>query len=472
MNRAVASIVAYLLFLLSPRTLPAVTPAAPTPQDPAKSATAFVDVSVVDVTRGVVVPHQSVLVRAGRIETVGPVQDIRLPRDVHQVDGRGLVLMPGLADMHVHLRSPSELISYLAYGVTTVANLGGAVAEAPDILGYKRLIAAGALIGPTIYTTGPLIDASPLIFKDVSVKADSPEEVRQVVGAHKAAGYDMVKIYQRLEPPVYDALITSAREEGICAVGHVPQTITLMHALESGQAMIAHAAFFLEPLLEESGQAYDLEKLAPLIEAMWSHDVTVMPTLVATLRHPELGDNEFDAVYQHPEMRFLHPSVERVWRQTTPQTLGRYVRDPALTNPFVLLLTKQLHETGVLMLLGTDAPAALPGLFPGLSAHMEMAAFVRAGLTPAEVLEIATRSAGEFVTRHIDPHDFFGEIRAGWRADLVLLRRDPLENLEHALDIAGVMARGRWLTSEDLAALRSEMVKQFGSARAGETPPK
>src|SRR5436190_964129 len=87
---------------------------------------AFVDVTVVPMDTERTVPHQTVLVRDGRIAAMGPAAEVAVPETAQRIDGRGRFLMPGLTDMHAHLHSPHEFPLYLANGVTTVYNLHGA----------------------------------------------------------------------------------------------------------------------------------------------------------------------------------------------------------------------------------------------------------------------------------------------------------------------------------------------------------
>ena len=112
------------------------------------------------------------LIRDDRIAAVGPAQQIRLPRAVRRVDGRGTYLLPGLADMHVHFTFPPELASetvpiqdrfallVVANGITTVRNMWATT----EVLALKRGIESGAVLGPTIYTAGSLFDGDPPIF--------------------------------------------------------------------------------------------------------------------------------------------------------------------------------------------------------------------------------------------------------------------------------------------------------------------
>jgi imidazolonepropionase-like amidohydrolase len=96
-----------------------------------------------------------------------------------------------------------------------------------------------------------------------------------------------------------------------------------------------------------------------------------------------------------------------------------------------------LHARGVRMLMGSDLPNPL--MVPGFAVHEELAALVRAGLTPFDAIATATRNAGEFMGG-----DRFGVVLAGARADLVIVAADPLADVARLRQPASVMARGRW----------------------------
>src|SRR4029453_14294883 len=119
---------------------------------------------------------------------------------------KGRYLMPGLADMHVHLYAAEELPLYPVNGVTSVFNLNGR----PGPLAWRRKIAAGELLGPTIYTAGPTFD-----------HPRTPEEAVAEVDRQSAAGYDAVKIYNQVSAAEYPALTAEAQKKNLVLVGHV-----------------------------------------------------------------------------------------------------------------------------------------------------------------------------------------------------------------------------------------------------------
>jgi imidazolonepropionase-like amidohydrolase len=121
---------------------------------------AFVNVNIVPMDRERVLENHAVLIEAHRIIEISPMDTFELPKDVRVIDGEGGYLMPGLADMHVHLNidpNPDFMRLFLAEGVTTIRNLNAL----PDHLEWRDQVLRGERIGPTIYTSGPVIVGPP-----------------------------------------------------------------------------------------------------------------------------------------------------------------------------------------------------------------------------------------------------------------------------------------------------------------------
>lgn len=437
---------------------------------PSSGVFAFVNVNVIPLDRERLLERQTVIVRDDRIVSIVPTTRSRAPRDATLIDGSGKFLMPGLADLHIHLRSTDELLSYLAYGVTTVMHLSGATGGAPDLLGNRAALARGELLGPTLYASGPTLDGDPPIFPNVSVAVRTPEDARRVVAEQKRAGYDLLKVYNRLAPEVYDALLTAAMEQGLAVVGHVPRQVGMERALRSGQAMIAHGEEYFFTYFGGANDAQmqggvvtqpDERKIAGIAEATRAASVAVTPNLsfiASTKRQLE----DLSGVFADAELRYLHPNARRMWQANNPtrrRDLDQFTARERVKYPFVRRLTKGLSDAGVLLLLGTDSSA--PGLFPGQSAHLELRELVAAGLTPYQALATGTSNAGRFVAERVRPADKFGVVAVGHRADLLLLESNPLERIENISTLVGVMARGEWLTKDRLQQLREGLAESY-----------
>ncbi|MCI0489236.1 MAG: amidohydrolase family protein [Blastocatellia bacterium] len=462
-----------LLIIACANLLPAQSRQEPVPQSKNK-AVAFINVNVVPMDREHVLVARTVIVRDGIISEIGPAGTTNVPDDALRIDGRGRYLMPGLADLHIHLRSTDEFLSYLAYGVTTVLHLSGAQSGAPDLLEYRERLARNEMLGPTLYTSGPVVDGDPPIFRSVSVAVTTAEGARRVVAEQKRAGYDLIKVYNRLPPEAYTALIAAAKKEGLAVVGHIPRQVGVERALDAGQAMIAHGEEYFFAYFGGASDARlqggkltppDETKIPGIAKATRDAGTAVTPNLsfiAATERQLE----DINAVLTDSETRYLHPNVLRMWKSnnfTNRRDIEMFAERERIKYPFVKKLTRGLSDAGVLLLLGTDSSA--PGLFPGQSAHLELRELVSAGLTPYQALATGTRNAGEFITKHVRRARAFGTVSVGARADLLLLAKNPLEDISNVSALDGVMVRGQWLSAERLKQLREEMASSYEQGR-------
>ncbi|HEX4452617.1 MAG TPA: hypothetical protein VH143_17185, partial [Kofleriaceae bacterium] len=131
--------------------------AEPPPPSYQGHVTAFVDIAVATMESAAIAPHQTVLIDGKSITAFGPAAAIEVPAGATVIDGRGKFLIPGLHDMHVHLDHTHGMLElFVAAGVTTVRNMAGS----PRTVALKKLTASGAVLGPTIYTTGPFVDGA------------------------------------------------------------------------------------------------------------------------------------------------------------------------------------------------------------------------------------------------------------------------------------------------------------------------
>lgn len=237
----------------------------PPPQDSSAPAElAIRDVTVVDVARGTLLPHRTVLVNAGRITAVLPAQPGDPPAQT-AVDGRGAYLIPGLWDMHVHLTlnaAPAEFDMPLmvANGVLGVREM---VSDCPEwtwlrrragvdcltqIRAWQQAIEAGDLLGPRILATGSwIVDDPDYVSLDAPeyFHMDSPERGRRLAEHYEEVGVDFVKIYSGVSPAGFSALVEHARQLGLDVAGHAPLTISAIEASEAGQRSFEHARVFL-----------------------------------------------------------------------------------------------------------------------------------------------------------------------------------------------------------------------------------
>ncbi len=432
-----------------------------------ESPLVFLSVNVLPMTAGEpVLRNQTVLVEDGRITAMGRTGSLRVPGHATRIDGQGKYLMPGLADMHVHLEHfdrPEYLRLFLIHGVTMVRSMDGR----PGILDWKRQTASGALPGPDIHTAGPVLDGSPPR-RDDNLALATPEEARRAVNEQADVGYDFLKVYDNLAPDVFRAIMDEAATRNMPVVGHVPDAVGLDTFLTSGIRSIEHVGDFADSLAamqpdevvpdsltRRLGFPADQARIEALAAKVAASRVWVIPTLIT--------DDRLVAPPADVERWVSDPEIATVdrgiltyyWRGALARSAGRLGVDDwrwvDRGRQNRLAVIGAFHRAGVPLMTGTDTPN--PFVFPGSSMHDELANYVAAGLTPAEALTLATREPARFLGQS----QAWGTIEAGKRANLLLLDANPLEDISATRRIAGVVIGGRWLSSERLGQMRLEV---------------
>lgn len=218
---------------------------------PAGKTVAFVDVNLIPMDSERLLMGQTVIVRDGIIETIGDSGQVVVPEGAQVINGTGKYLLPGLVDMHVHVEDENDLLLYAANGVTSVRNLWGNTEKKmfmgmPNQLVLREQIKRGEMFGPTIYTSGPIMEGNPATTPLMTV-FERPEQAAESVAWQKEQGYDFIKVYDNLSAATYQAILQAAREQEIPVVGHVPFEVGLEAALGSGQVTIEHLSGYNDP---------------------------------------------------------------------------------------------------------------------------------------------------------------------------------------------------------------------------------
>lgn len=457
----------------------------PGPDPGAGSVTAFVDVNVVPMDAERVVEGRTVLVQGEAIVEIGPASSVQVPADARVVEGTGRWLMPGLADMHTHLgvnwaeftnqRPPEEglqemaegqMLLYLANGVTTILDMGRFGAP---ILRWRGEVIEGLYPGPTIYAAHWL--RGPTGTPDGGPSRDAPttpSSARQFVRETVADGYHLLKLYNWPSRDVVLAAMDEAEAQGLGIAGHFPQTLPTREVLGSGMDLVTHAEAYLWALFDNR---VDDGRVSDAVAMTRDADAWVSTTLGVTKWEASVwGGNRagIDAFWALPEVRYMHPTEVGLHREG----LEGVRWNPPGAEPggydsrygFVLRYTRAFYDAGVRLVIGTDSPTVLGAA--GFSLRRELDIVQRElGLSPYQVLELATRNAGDFVEEHVPETSRFGRVEVGRRADLLLLEANPLESLENVGRRVGIMARGRLYLEDELQAGIEELAARYAGGR-------
>jgi len=413
--------------------------AAPGHAADAKPTLALVGGQVIDGYEGPPIPDGTVLVAGDKIVAVGPRKDVVVPPGTTVIDTSGMSVLPGLMDMHVHLMilghsdyehwdktymsrfrdviMPIAAKQLLMSGVTTARDLG---APLEDILAVKKRIEKGEIPGPRLFVSGPFIQHRPYFEYESFVRwgVDGPEDARAKVQKIVDAGVDVVKLIdqdQMTEEEVR-AVVETAHKAGRPVVAHAHREDEIRIGLKHGIDCFEHTGLATEPgypedILSAIRKRNNTLYWCPTVEGLFLADYTAR-TFPQRLEDP---------AWQKDVPKDIVADIRRSLLDLTHLdyfTLT-FRRLPTLANKF-----RQLHETGVTMLVGTDS--GIPGNFHTDSTWRELDTWVRLGMTPMQAIAGATRWPARFLKKENE----LGTLARDRTADVIAVRGDVLTHVD------------------------------------------
>ncbi len=402
---------------------PQARPAAP---DRSSGSVAITDATVIDVATGGRRTGVIVLTRGDRIAAIGA--GIAIPRDASRVNGKGKLLIPGLWDMHTHHQGTGAecLDLFVAKGVVGTRDMGG---DADFILPLRERVSSGAVLGPEIVASGPMLDDAPPGFM-YRRRVTNAQEAREAVRDLKRLGVDFIKVHDHTPREVFFAIADEAPKVGLSFAGHVPIAVTVEEAADAGIRSIEHLANYRVFDECSTGDTYSASDCARLFDKLAAKGVWQTPTMAFFQTIPDVFSG---APLAHAE--YASDSLLALTRDNVKlSNLDAKVLDKfRLAGRLSLQAIHDLHARGNRFLAGCD------GLVPGFCLHDELEWLTRAGFSPLEALQTATINPARFLGRGA----WQGTVEVGKRADLLLLDADPLLDIRNTTGIAAVIVRGK-----------------------------
>ena len=394
-----------------------------------------------------------VWVESGRIKAVGP--HLQTAANVREIDAHGDTLLPGLIDAHTHAWADA-LKQSLLFGVTTELDM---FSDPKFDAGVRTREAAGQNHDAAdLRSAGTLVTVEKGHGTEYGIKIPvlaSPADAQSFVDARLAEGSDYIKIiydnggaygltFPTLTKEELAAVVAAAHKRHKLAVVHIGSQAGARDAIEAGADALVH-------IFEDEPPAPDFPKLAK------DHHAFV----VATLTVNESVTGKASGVSLVTDAR-LSPYIDAASATNLKKS---FPRGPASKVDFsnALAAVAALHKAGVPVLAGTDAPN--PGTAHGVSIHRELQLLVQAGLTPAEALSAAT-SVPARAFGLIDR----GRIAPGLRADLLLVKGDPTQDITATRDIVTIWKTG-FACDRAPARAAVEKEKQDAAAARAAAPP-
>lgn len=386
---------------------------------------AIVDVTVVDVLSGQLLPNRTVTIRDQTIVDV----DTRRPPDatVRTLDGSGKFLIPGLWDMHAH-RFETWLALDVANGVTGIRDMGN---DLDEILRLRAATLASEVVGPRIVAAGPILDDAPADWP-LRQRVRNAGEGRAAVQQLKRRGVDLIKVHNFTPRDAFFAIVEEARQLQLPVAGHIPLNVTIEEAIETGLTSIEH---FSEDGRAwqgcSGGRTYRADSCAPFFSRLAANGIWQTPTLVAITARGAAGTAE--SRIRREDLVYVPQAVAALWaaEQAALTPSGRLaLNESGAVAPVV---AKDMARAGVGILAGCDSGVA------GFCVHAELELMVNGGMTPLEALRTATINSA----RYLGFGERMGSVSAGKAADLVLLDGNPIADIANVRRVRAVVLRGR-----------------------------
>lgn len=413
--------------------------------------------SSIDLATGAI-SKTTIFISDGRIKKITPSNATENFEANETIDATGKFILPGFWDNHVHFRGGDSLIGanknflnlFIANGITTVRDAGGDLTS--SVLDWRKQIAAGTLVGPTIFTSGPKIDGAKGTWAG-SLEVTSEVAIQKALDSLQGIPSDFVKIYDsRISGELYLKTIAEAEKRNLITSGHMPFTVRLDEAVDSGIDAIEHLYYIMKGCASNEKEVTEkLQKkeigfwdAMPLLMGKYEdstaqktffhlkgHKVYVVPTLHIgkTLSYLDEVDHSTDEYLKYMSAGIIKTYEGRINR--VKNASKKAVADRKNLDKFFGRLTKSLSDAEVGLLAGSDSGAFNSYTYPGISLHKELQEMVANGISPLNALRTSAYNGSKFLKQEVD----HGSIAVGKISDLVLLDENPLEDIENTQKI-------------------------------------
>lgn len=441
-------------------------------------------VNIVDVEKGNIISNKQVVITGGIISQIAD-GDIRLKIKADTViDGKGKYLIPGLWDMHTHVWNDATTFPLLiANGVTGIR---GMFENMYGVNKWRENIRNKKITGPELYVAGPIVDGPKPIWPGSVAVSNEAEGRRAVDSLKNKLKVDFIKTYSLLSYDSYMAIADECKKQAIVFAGHVPNEVSVVEAAQAGQKSQEHLYGMMEVASDSSEywfayqkgmikdsswkqrstrkdflfRTYNEAKLKTALRQIKQTNTFICPTLTVNRGIANINDT---SLLSDPRMEYMGAFMKNTWdyrkdfrfKTWTQVDFDQTKREYELK----LKITRMIYDAGIPLLAGTDFPN--PHCYIGFGLHDELELMVKAGLTPAAALQTAT----------INPAKYFnieqtsGSVAVNKNADLVLLSKNPLENINNTRSIDMVFVKGKAFTRAQLQAMLDSVKKMLAGIR-------
>ena len=442
--------------------------------DVTSKPTSITNVSILSPDGNRFIENQTVSIDNGiiiRIDSINPSSSNHLI-----IDGQGKYLIPGLVDSHVHTwQSPNDLLLYVANGVTHIREMMGSAQH----LEWRQEIEEGKRLGPKMFVASNKVQSFGrfkgwfMNWTQGNINLIQSDDAISTLQSLSNEGYDAVKLGTFLSKENYEAMSAATDKVDIPIIGHLPLAVAWKELLNSNQKELAHIEEIVKKIDSDFGY-YSSENANEFLQFVLDHSVKVADDLlkneiavVSTLALTESFSRQkfdLDALLSEVQLPYANPGLIEgtfltsrglAWlaklnpyrlpdNLNAEQRLGIKIFWETYTKAHQIIL-KAMADKGVQILAGTDSN--IPVMVPGFALHNELKALTQSGMSPSQALQAATAGPAKWMKTEA------GKISPNHRADLVLLNKNPLDNIENTKTIEMVILKGKVFNRTQLDAI-------------------
>ena len=396
-------------------------------------------------------------------------------------------IIPGLWDSHVHFAFQVELADsmmnlFLYHGITSLRDTGGPF----DFVNkFKQNSIKNPKTKSRLKIAGPLLDGEFNVYDGsdhthplLSIKNSDDEELKKNVEVLIEKGVDFLKAYEMLSPDQFNTLTELAKKNGLKLTGHVPLSLNVEIASSLGLNSIEHFRNIelsmtnqADELLEErksilynkSGlkgsklrsllhgkqrmkSIYNLDssRIEKVVEILAKNDTWQIPTLKL---YKNFAFKSYKEKKYLSSLELLPKDIRENWYKNIRGLDSNEDKERKDFIKWQSSMVKYMHKKGVTFMAGTDTPIGF--LVPGLSLHQEIEELCGSGLYELEAIKTATINPAKY----FNLEESLGRIKQGYIADLIILDKNPLENISNTKSIQAVIKDGYFMNRSYLDSL-------------------
>ncbi|MEE9432084.1 MAG: amidohydrolase family protein [Melioribacteraceae bacterium] len=436
--------------------------------------TAITNLSILSSDGNHFVENKTVLIDNGEIILIGAVD--KIPKDNLVINGEGKYLIPGLINSHVHLwQSPNDLLLYLANGITHIREMMGS----SEHLKWRKEIEEDKRLGPKMFVASNKVQSFGMFegwlmnWIQGNINLNKPDKVISTLKSISNDGYDAVKLGSFLSKDIYESISINTSEIEIPLLGHLPLSSTLNKLWNSKQRELSHIEEIVKALRKEFGKVnvenkkeflqFVRKRSHKVADNFLRKDIAVATTLWLT---ESIVKQKFELqeLLKEIKLSYANPGIIEgtiltsrglgwlpeinLYRLPKDISAKKFKKENNYWTAYVeasRILINVMAQKGVKILAGTDSN--LPVVVPGFSLHNELISLTKAGMTTSQALHSATSVPASWMKIKS------GKISLNHRADLVLLNKNPLENIENTKAIESVILNGKIFTRKQLDAI-------------------